>query len=75
MCDQLNGRLKTIQKFGPPRDMDVTFHTLIYSSARIDVDELSKVRRYLEKLLGKEFVKRSETDESAVNKVVSNIFD
>ena len=22
MCDQLNGRLKTIEKFGPPKDMD-----------------------------------------------------
>ena len=72
MCDQLNGRLKTISKFGPPRDMDVTFHTLIYASARIDVDELSKVRKYLERLLGKEFVKKTETDDSCINKVVSN---
>ena len=53
--------------------MDVTFHTLIYASARIDVDELSKVSRYLERFLGKEFVKRTETDESCVNKVVSKL--
>lgn len=52
--------------------MDTTFHTLIYASARIDVDELSKVRRYLEKILGKEFAKLSETDESVVNKIVSH---
>jgi hypothetical protein len=52
--------------------METTFHTIIYASARIDVDELGKVRRYLEKLLGKEFAKRSETDESCVNKIVSN---
>lgn len=70
MCDQLSGRLKQIQKFGPPRDMEITFHTLIYASARIDVDELGKVRRYLEKILGKEFVQKSETDEACVNKIV-----
>ena len=52
--------------------MESTFHTLIYASARIDVDELGKVRKYLERLMGKEFVKRSETDESCVNKIVSH---
>jgi F0F1-type ATP synthase delta subunit len=70
MCDQLNGRLRQIDKFGPPRDMDSTFHTLIYSAPRIDVEELSKVRSSLEKLLGKEFVKKSDMDESCINKIV-----
>lgn len=40
MCDQLQGRVKTIEKFGPPKDMDQTFATLIYSAPRLDVDEL-----------------------------------
>jgi hypothetical protein len=45
MCDQLNGRLKTIEKFGPPKDMDQTFRTIIYASIRLEVDELVEVRR------------------------------
>lgn len=53
--------------------MDTTFHTLIYASARIDVDELAKVRTYLERLLGKEYAKRSDTDESCVNKIVNTL--
>ena len=52
--------------------METTFHTLVYASARIDVDELGKVRKYLERMMGKEFVKRTETDESCVNKIVSD---
>lgn len=53
--------------------MDATFHTLIYSAPRIDVEELTKVRQTLEKLLGKEFVKQSDTDESCINKIVSKL--
>ena len=56
MCDQLNGRVKTIQKFGPPKDMDQTFRTLIYASSRMEIDEMSYIRISLERLLGKEFV-------------------
>lgn len=33
-----------IKKFGPPKDMDATFHTLIYAAPRIDIDEMTKVR-------------------------------
>lgn len=40
MCDQLQGRLKTIEKFGPSKDMEQTFCTLIYAAPRIDVDEM-----------------------------------
>ena len=71
LCDQLNGRLKTIEKFGPPKDMDQNFRTLIYAAPRMEIDELLHVRRYLEKILGKEFVHAADTDEEAVNKVVS----
>jgi hypothetical protein len=72
MCDQLLGRLKTIDKFGPPKDMDQTFRTLIYASVRLEVDELMEVRRQLGKLLGKQFLIAAETDTGAVNKVVSS---
>jgi hypothetical protein len=71
LCDQLNGRLKTIEKFGPPKDMDQNFRTLIYAAPRMEIDELLQVRRQLEKILGKEFVLAADTDEEALNKVVS----
>ena len=63
LCDQLNGRLKTIEKFGPPKDMDQNFRTLIYAAPRMEIDELQHVRRYLGKLLGKDFVLAADTDE------------
>jgi hypothetical protein len=72
MCDQLNGRLKTIAKFGPPADMDTTIRTLIYASPRMGIDELNYVRRSLERLMGKEYVKKADLDEEAIHKVVSN---
>jgi hypothetical protein len=71
LCDQLNGRLKTIEKFGPPKDMDQNFRTLIYAAPRMEIDELLQVRHQLEKILGKEFVLAADTDEEALNKVVS----
>ena len=74
LCDQLNGRLKTIEKFGPPKDMDQNFRTLIYAAPRMEIDELMQVRRQLEKILGKEFVLAADTDEEALNKVVSSCF-
>lgn len=75
LCDQLNGRLKTIEKFGPPKDMDQNFRTLIYAAPRMEIEELQHVRRYLAKLLGKDFVLAADTDEQAVNKVVSGSSD
>ena len=70
LCDQLNGRLKTIDKFGPPKDMDQNFRTLVYAAPRMEIDEMLNVRRELGKLLGKEFIIAADTDEEAVNKVV-----
>lgn len=72
MCDQLNGRLKTIAKFGPPADMDTTIRTLIYASPRMEIDELNYVRRSLERLMGKEYVMKADLDEEAIHKVVSS---
>ncbi len=50
--------------------MHPTFHTLIYSAPRIDVDELSEVRFQLGNLLGKDFVLQSDTDPSSINKII-----
>jgi hypothetical protein len=37
----------------------------------MEIDELLQVRRQLEKILGKEFVLAADSDEEALNKVVS----
>ena len=50
--------------------MATTFHTIIYSAPRMEVDELMYVRKQLGKVLGKEFVIMSDNDESCVNKIV-----
>jgi hypothetical protein len=55
--------LKTIAKFGAPKDMDQTFRTLIYAAPRMEIEELLKVRAELGKILGKDFVLASDTDE------------
>ena len=55
--------------------MDQTFHTLIHAGAKLDVDELTEVRRQLGKMLGKEFVMKSDTDPSCINKVVQDKID
>lgn len=54
--------------------MDQTFHSLIHAAAKLDVDELLVVRKQLEMLLGKDFVKFSDDDKSTINKVVRSIF-
>lgn len=51
--------------------MDQNFRTLIYAAPRMEIDELMKVRHELAKLMGKDFILQADTDESAVNKVVS----
>ena len=37
----------------------------------MDVEELSKVRNSLGSLLGKEYIKSVDTDDSGINKIVS----
>ena len=51
--------------------MHQTFHTLIYAAPRLDVDELMIIRKGLAGVLGKDFVIKSDNDESCVHKVVS----
>lgn len=63
LCDQLLGRLKTIDKFGPPKDMDQSFRTLVYAAPRMEIDELNEVRRQLGKILGKDFILAADSDE------------
>lgn len=71
MCDQLNGRLKTIAKFGVPQDMDQTIRTLMYASPRMEVDELNYVSHKLTNLMGKEYAHQCECDDEVIHKVVS----
>ena len=55
--------------------MDQTFHTLIHVGAKSEVDELAGVRAQLTKLLGKEYVIKSDTDYTCLNKVVAENID
>lgn len=71
MCDQLNGRLKTIAKFGVPQDMDQTIRTIMYASSRMEVDELNYVYHKLSNMMGKEYTLQVESDEEVIHKVVS----
>jgi hypothetical protein len=42
--------------------MDQSFRTLIYSSTRMEIDELAFVRKYLGKLLGKDYLLQADSD-------------
>ena len=55
--------------------MDQTFHTLIHVGAKSEIDELVGLRAQLTKLLGKEFVQKSDQDYSTLNKVVADNID
>ena len=70
MCDQLNGRLTQIAKFGPPKDMNATFATVIHAAPKLEVDELLEVRKQLASLLEPEFVKECDTNYDLLNPVV-----
>lgn len=59
-------------KYRPPKDMDQTFRTLIYVAPRMDVDELNEVRKVLGKIMGKEYVKKTDEDPSCIHKEVNH---
>ena len=40
LCDQVEGRLKYIQKFGLAEDMHTVVATLLYAAQHLDVEEL-----------------------------------
>jgi len=71
----VNGRLHSIEKFGPPKDMDMTFHTLAHVAPKMDVDELNLVRYQLGLLLGKEFLIKSDQDRSCIHKTINEKID
>ena len=71
MCDQINGRLTQIAKFGPPKDMNTTFATVIHCAPKLDVDELIQVRKQIGSLLEPEFVKECDSNYDLLNPVVS----
>jgi predicted transcriptional regulator len=48
---------------------------LIHAGAKTEIEELAGVRRSLQGLLGKEFVKKSDEDYSCLNKVVAENID
>lgn len=55
--------------------MDQTFHSLIHVGAKSEIEELAGVRKQLIKLLGKQFAEQSDTDYSALNKVIADNID
>ena len=70
MCDQINGRLTQIEKFGPPKDMNATFATVIHAAPKLEEDELLEVRKQLACLLEPEFVKECDSNYDLLNPVV-----
>ena len=75
MCDQLNGRLAYIEKFGPPDDMKQTYATLIHAAPKLDCEELMEVRKVLCKILDQEFVKECDHNYALLNPVVAENID
>eukprot|EP00826_Nyctotherus_ovalis_P059341 TRINITY_DN8243_c0_g1_i8.p1 TRINITY_DN8243_c0_g1~~TRINITY_DN8243_c0_g1_i8.p1 ORF type:complete len:135 (-),score=16.87 TRINITY_DN8243_c0_g1_i8:391-795(-) len=72
LCSFVLERIPFLQKTRKeiPPDMYMTLHTLIYAGSRSGIDELMTARRQLSTLCGKEFVKKSETDEMCVNEII-----
>ena len=75
MCDQVNGRLTQIEKFGGPKDMNNTFATIIHAAPKLDVKELIEVRKILSKILDPEFVRECDRNYDLINSVVANNID
>ena len=75
MCDQVKGRTEYIAQFGAPPDMTQTFATLIHLAPKLEVEELTKVRKQLVALLGKEFALRSDADKNYINPLIAEKID
>jgi hypothetical protein len=75
MCDQVNGRLTYIEKFGAPEDMKTTFATLIHAAPKMDCEELMMVRKTLCGLLDEAFVKECDTNYALINPVIAENID
>jgi len=75
MCDQVNGRLTQIAKFGAPKDMNQTFATIIHSAPKLDIKELIDVRKQLSAILDDKFVRECDTNYDLINPVVAKNID
>lgn len=74
-CDQLNGRLAYIEKFGAPDDMKMCFATLIHVAPKMDCEELMQVRKVCVGLLDAEFAKECDTNYALLNPVIAENID
>ena len=75
MCDQVNGRLTYIAKYGKPSDMDETFATIIHASPKLDIQEMHTVKTQLSMLMDEKFVAECRTNKDLINKVVADNID
>jgi len=75
MCDQVNGRLAYIAKYGKPNDMDETFATIIHAAPKLDVQELLQVKGQLSLLMDEKFVAECHHNKDLLNKVVAENID
>ena len=55
--------------------MNQTFATIIHVAPKLDVEELTKVRKQLVGILGKEFAKSADEDKKMINPVVADGID
>ena len=70
-CDQVNGRLTQIEKFGAPKDMNQAFATIIHCAPKLDIKELMDVSKILSKILADDFVRECRSNYDLLNPVVS----
>ena len=75
MCDQINGRLTMIAKYGPPADMNQTFATVIHAGPKLDCKELMQVNEQLSAFMGNRFVKEAMTNYDLLDPVVAQNID
>jgi len=67
--------LTQIEKFGPPKDMNQTFATLIHSAPKLDITELMQVSEMLSLCLEDSFVKECAVNYDLINPLVATNID
>eukprot|EP00829_Urostomides_striatus_P002708 TRINITY_DN1298_c0_g1_i1.p1 TRINITY_DN1298_c0_g1~~TRINITY_DN1298_c0_g1_i1.p1 ORF type:complete len:223 (+),score=60.62 TRINITY_DN1298_c0_g1_i1:30-671(+) len=72
MCDQMLERIPLLIKMGKemPSDMFSTMRTMVYSAERANIDELSIVRKEIQRVYGVKFAKDAEIDLASINETV-----
>lgn len=71
MCDQVQGRLTYIEKYGAPKDMNETFATIIYAAPMLDIKEIMEVAKQLSTVLDEKFVKECRHNKDLINSLVA----